>query len=164
MIRRLLFLAGLALTGPAAAQDFAIDTGWIDRCVAKPGNRMLCYGQASHDCVVANGGGPNMVLAACAEAETAHWDAVLNEAYARLLTLARQREADDLGYAPDTLEFALREVQRAWIGYRDATCAHALSLAAPFGSAAGPAYQHCMGRQTARQYFELLDLQQAYRG
>ena len=124
---------------------------------------MLCVGRAAEECTQPHGGGgPNIVLAACHEAEFVFWDGALNEAFQDLLRLARLREAEDLGYAPDNLDIALREMQRAWIGYRDATCGNALALRAPFGSAAGVAYQACMSRQTARQYFELRGMRRSY--
>lgn len=159
MIRALTIIA---LATPALAQDFTVDAHWIDRCIGVQENPMICVGVAAEMCTQSNGGGPNMVVAACHEAEAAEWDRALNEAYQDLLRLAREREAMDLGYAHDNLGIALKEVQLAWIGYRDATCANALTLAAPFGSAAGPAYQACISRQTARQYFELREMRQAY--
>ena len=155
-------LAVIALATPATAQTFEIDAHWIDRCIGVQDNPMICVGMAAERCTQENGGGPNMVLAACHEAEAAEWDRALNEAYQDLRRLARDREAMDLGYAPDNLGIALQEMQLAWIGFRDATCGNATALAAPFGSAAGPAYHACMARETARQYFELRRMRPLY--
>ena len=147
---------------PANSQDFAIDDHLIDRCLAIQDNPMICVARQAEECIERNGGGPNMVLAACYEAEAAVWDRALNSAYRDLQRYAREREAADVGYEPDALINSLRDMQRAWIAYRDATCANALALARPFGSAAGPAGTKCRMIETARQFFALNDLRQDY--
>lgn len=152
----------MASASSAWAQDFVVDGHWIDRCLGVQDNPMICVGQAAHDCAQKNGGGTNIVLGACHEAEAAFWDRALNEAYQHLLRLARDREGQDLGYAPDNLQIALQEMQLAWIGYRDASCGNAIALAAPFGSAAGPAYHSCVSEHTARQHFILRGLRRDY--
>ena len=156
----LLLVIGLA--PPVAAQDFTIDAHLIDRCLPLHDNPMACVGRQADACILRNGNGPNMVVGACFEAEAAVWDAWLNTAYRDLVRLARDREAADMGYEEGNLQIALQEMQRAWITYRDASCGNALTLAAPFGSAAGPAYYECMTEHTARQYFILRGLRQAY--
>ncbi len=156
------FLVLILLAMPAAAQDFSIDRHLIDRCLAIQENPMNCVGRQADECVQRNGGGPNSVLAACREAEAAAWDLTLNAEYRDLQRLAREREAEDLGYAPQSLIIGLREMQRAWITYRDATCDNALALAKPFGSAAGPAGAECLMVETARQFFALNNLRGDY--
>ena len=123
---------------------------------------MVCVGRAAQTCADNHGAGPNMVYAACFEAEAAYWDAALNDAYNDLKGLAADRQSWDVGYQPDALVTALRDMQRAWITYRDATCANAVAIAAPFGSAAGPAGAECRVVQTARQYFVLRGMRQDY--
>ena len=66
---------------PAFAQNFEIDPHLIDRCFPIVDDPMLCVGREAYDCIWENGGGPNMVLGACYEAEAAVWDDFLNEAY-----------------------------------------------------------------------------------
>lgn len=147
---------------PLSAQDFKIDRHNIDRCLAIQDDPMLCVGREAYACILDNEGGPNMVLAACHEAEAAAWDDALNEAYRDLMILARDREGWDVGYEAGSLVNALRDMQRAWVVYRDKSCGNAAALAAPFGSAAGPAFAECQMEQTARQYFELRGLRQDY--
>ncbi len=155
-------LLGAVLATPVAAQDFSVDDHLIDRCIAVHDNPMICVGREAEECVLRNGGGPNMVLTACFEAETAVWDDGLNEAYRHLVTLAKDREGWDVGYEEGVLVDALRDMQRAWIDYRDASCDNAAALTAPFGSAAGPAITKCLMFHTARQYFVLRGLRQDY--
>ncbi|WP_306154969.1 lysozyme inhibitor LprI family protein [Roseovarius sp. MMSF_3281] len=161
-MRVILVLLGMAAALPVVAQDFAVDGHRIDRCIAIQDDPMLCVGREAYDCIEANGGGPNMVLAACHEAEAVFWDAALNRAYQHLVYLAREREAGDVGYEAGALVTALRDMQRAWMVYRDASCDNALALAKPFGSAAGPAFAECQMVQTARQYFVLRGMRQDY--
>ena len=158
-------LAVAALIGaPAAAQDLAIDAHRIDRCLgAYADTPMFCVGREAQDCIDRNGAGADMIVGACFQAEAAFWDGFLNRQYRDVLSLAKAREAGDEGYAPDNLTTAVRDMQRGWIAYRDATCDHALALARPFGSAAGPAVGKCLMEQTARQVFVLTDLAQEYR-
>jgi uncharacterized protein YecT (DUF1311 family) len=157
-----LIVAVWLLATPLQAQEFTIDAHRIDRCLAVQDDPMVCVGRAAETCVENRGGGPDMVHAACLQAELDFWDGSLNNAYAHVLDRAREREAADLGYEPGSLITALRQMQRSWIVYRDATCDHALALAAPFGSAAGPAFNECMMVQTARQNFVLRDMRFAY--
>lgn len=147
---------------PVQAQHFTVDAHMIDRCLPVHDSPMSCVGIAADTCVENYGGGPNMVHAACIDAEFAYWDGALNSAYAHILGLARERETMDLGYAPESLVNALREMQRSWIVYRDATCHHMVALDTPFGSAAGLSYAECMMFETARQNFVLRDLRFAY--
>ena len=165
-MKHLLILAVclLPVAFEARAQDFTIDPHLIDRCLAINGETpMRCVGRQADACILRNDGGPNMVLSACMEAEAAVWDEILNRTFARVLEHARAQEGFDIGYQPDQLTNALRSMQRAWIEYRDATCDHELSRAFPFGSAAGPAANGCLMRETARQVFQLQFIERSYR-
>ena len=132
-MKRVAILLGVAMAAPLAAQEIAIDGHRIDRCLAIHEEPALCVGREAYDCIVRNGGGADMVIAACQEAEGMFWDRALNEAYGDLLRLARGREASDAGDRPGALVHGLREMQRAWIAYRDATCNAAMARARPFG-------------------------------
>lgn len=155
---------GLMVAQPAQADRFAIDPHLIDRCLGiNDHTPMACVGRQSDACIERNGGGPNMVVSVCQEAEAEVWDGFLNNVYAELLNLVRAEQDMDVGYTPDQLSDAVRDMQRAWIVYRDATCRVDLARAAPFGSAAGPAINGCLMRETARQYFQLNDIGWGYR-
>lgn len=124
---------------------------------------MACVGRQADACIQRNGNGPDMVIAVCQENEAAFWDDFLNRNYAELLKLVYIEERMDVGYAPNQLSDAVRDMQRAWIVYRDATCGVDLARAQPFGSAAGPATTACMMRETARQVFQLNYIAGQYR-
>ena len=160
-MRWIALILGLGWAAPLMAQDLAIDGHRIDRCIAVQ-DQMFCVGLEAQDYIDRNGSGADMVIAACRLAEADFWDGALNEAYGHLLHLAREKEAEDLGYDAGALTAALRDMQRGWIAYRDAACAHATALAKPFGTAAGPAFADCKMQETARQYFVLRDLRQDY--
>ncbi len=156
-------LAIIALASPAAAQSIPVDAHRIDRCLGVMDHPMSCVGVAADECIAENGNGPNVIVAACHFGESDFWDAALNDVYADVLALAADRETDDLGYTPGALTNALRDMQRKWIDFRDATCAHAVELAKPFGSAAGAAEAECVSYQTAQQYFALRGIWHDYR-
>lgn len=163
MIRRALALCLLA--GTAQAQDFTIDPAAIDACRAQFSDTpMVCAGQEAEACVDRYGGGPNMVVSACQALELAYWDDALNARYATLQDLAQAEETGEFQFEPEQLSKGVRDIQRTWISYRDARCGHALARAKPFGSAAGPAINGCLLRETARQVFELERLSREYRG
>ncbi|MCD9146241.1 lysozyme inhibitor LprI family protein [Pseudophaeobacter flagellatus] len=147
---------------PVFAQDFKIDPHLIDRCFPIVDDPMLCVGREAYDCIFRNGGGPNMVLGACYEAEAAVWDDFLNEAYRDLMSLAHDLESSDSGWETGVLVNTLRGMQRSWIVYRDARCANAVALAKPFGSRASAASAFCQMEETARQYFVLRGMRKDY--
>lgn len=154
----------IAFAAPAAAQDFSIDAHLIDRCLGRHDeDPMFCVGLQADACIERNAGGPDMVISACRDAETVVWDGALNRTYARVLEHAKAHEAGDMGYEPGQLTTALREMQLAWMGYRDATCGHTVERAKPFGSGAGPAISNCALRETARQVFQLNYIERSYR-
>lgn len=165
MIKAAALAFGLCLMGSSAsAQDFTIDAHLIDRCLGiNQDTPMFCVGQQARACYDDYGGGADMVLAACLEAEAAYWDGALNQVYQEVLALVEREQNMDIGYLPDQLTDATRAMQRAWIAYRDATCGLDLARAFPFGSAAGPASGECMMRETARQYFQLQRIARSYR-
>lgn len=147
-----------------SAQDFSIDPHLIDRCLGiNLDTPMACVGVQARVCYDDYGGGADMVLGACLEAEAAYWDGALNGVYQELLVLVEQEQNIDVGYQPNQLTDAARAMQRSWISYRDATCGLDLARAYPFGSAAGPASGECLLHETARQYFQLQRIAGTYR-
>lgn len=150
--------SGLALS---QSDDFLFEPERIEACLAgKEGaNRLSCAGDAANHCMDANEGGSSTVgMGACLDKELAWWDARLNEVYRDLSKRERSddEEAEAGGWnAPKKLP-ALKEMQRAWITYRDALCEHE-AVQWGGGTGAGPAYLSCLMGETARQYFVLAD-------
>ncbi len=81
--------------------------------------------------------------AECYRRETAAWDRLLNDSYARLRDLLDQKQSRKL-----------RDMQRAWLAARDQTCAFYDTLIR--GSMAVPAAAACMNRETARRALLLM--------
>jgi uncharacterized protein YecT (DUF1311 family) len=81
---------------------------------------------------------------ACIEREQAVWDDILNESYRRLRA---KLDADQ--------QVKLRDMQRAWIASRDATCHFYWDYYQ--GTMASPMGAYCMDRETARRALFLLD-------
>ena len=75
-----------------------------------------CVTDAANDCQTLPGGSTTIGIVDCLSAETAVWDAILNEEYAKARSLF-----DDVG--GEDLTISLRDAQRAWIAFRDADCA-----------------------------------------
>ncbi|MDO5631433.1 MAG: lysozyme inhibitor LprI family protein [Paracoccus sp. (in: a-proteobacteria)] len=156
MLRPALISIATLITLPASAQDArSYDPEILPACLAQRqgDDRMACIGLAADACSDSSTAG----MVQCLSAEAADWDARLNDAYQVLLTDARQAdtEARDLGSTAASMEKTLREMQRSWITFRDASCAYA---AAQFqgGTAAGPAVADCAMQLTARQAILLM--------
>ena len=148
----LILLALLALAPPAAAQDLAVDEAAVRACfdaAAVGETRPRCLGRASDRCQDAPGGATTPGIAACIAAETAVWDAILNEEYRA--TRAALASGDPA--LPD----ALRDAQRLWIAYRDAECALAHARWAD-GTVRGIVAANCLLVFTAERAAELRDM------
>lgn len=121
---RLLFLC-LMLAAPAAAQTYDVDRDFVLACfdaMAGDGDAPDCIGAAAEHCMERSQGGYSTAgMGACAAAETAIWDEMLNQVYGDLRADMR---AIDIDAGPDALSRAdaLRDAQRAWIAFRDADC------------------------------------------
>lgn len=156
-------LAGLG--SPASAALAEEDDGLIFDIAATEACLATARGTARRDCIGASAGAcmeANMLgattvgMAGCADKELSWWDARLNSAYAALMAHERKADAEFAApYAPSRAE-ALRDMQRAWIVWRDATCAYERSLWGG-GSGGGPATVMCVLHLTAEQTFYLQD-------
>jgi len=82
----------------------------------------------------------------CSDEETGHWDRRLNAAYGGIMRDSR--------WGADT-KALLREAQRAWIAYRDRSCAAGGELAAEGGTLARIVTADCVARLTADRATEL---------
>lgn len=157
--------AGLALLAapPAPAQSkgdgLRFDPGLIRSCLESGGWRD-CIGVAAEACMQATPGGHSTAgMGGCLGAEAEWWDARLNDHYQTLR--ARERAADaeappipGMPPRPSGAE-ALRELQRAWIAWRDATCFYE-ELQWWGGTGASSAGAACRMRLTAEQTLTLM--------
>ncbi|SEM83510.1 Uncharacterized conserved protein YecT, DUF1311 family [Loktanella fryxellensis] len=146
---------------PALAQDLLFDDAATRACVAQAEGsaRMDCVGRSAEACMTDNVGGDSTIgMGGCLSLEWEMWDAGLNAAYADLLTLYTANDAQaavDSPNAPKQVP-ALRDMQRAWIGYRDARCAFEVAKWGG-GTGQGPASAQCRMLVTAEQTFVLRD-------
>mgnify|MGYP002622176764 CR=1 FL=1 len=124
-MRVLLALGLVALAFPAAAEGLKFSPRAVETCLEQGGWRD-CIGTAANACMEETEGGyttPGM--AGCLDAEREYWDGELNAAYGELRARAQQFDADPpiegLPPRPSSVD-ALRDMQRAWIAFRDAEC------------------------------------------
>ncbi len=88
----------------------------------------------------------------CLGEELDWWDARLNAAYQERLAQSRDADAGmaDIGATAPSQADALRDMQRAWIAYRDASCYYERSRWGG-GTGGGPAISACLMHQTGQQ-------------
>ena len=151
---------------PAHAQELVFSMRATDACLAgaTPGTEAACVGQSTEQCMIdSEGGGSNLGAGACYGKEAEAWDARLNDWYREALRAARAADADMTGmsFTPPSQEEALRQMQRAWIGFRDAKCDHVYSLFQG-GTGGGPASADCLMRETASQALYLRQILEEY--
>lgn len=104
---------------------------------AAPRNAESCIGVVANACQQ-KGDTSTAGMIECQAREAAVWDVRLNAAYKKALA----------GAEPDVAE-GYRKVQRAWIAYRDASCAQPRVVYK--GTMAGPMSAYCVMEMTARQ-------------
>jgi uncharacterized protein YecT (DUF1311 family) len=147
------------IAAPVPAQELVFDIAPTRDCLADTRfeDRALCAGRAAEACMEANpGGGSTYGMGFCLDQEWRWWDSELNTIYAQLMPLERAGDAANAaggGLAPARAE-ALRRMQRAWIDWRDASCAY-VGTQWDGGTGAGPAATACLVDMTARQALAL---------
>ncbi|WP_371157774.1 lysozyme inhibitor LprI family protein [Jannaschia sp. 2305UL9-9] len=142
-----------ALTTGAAAQDLIFSAQPTESCLSIASDPGRCIGASADQCMTETPGGETTVgMGGCLWAEAQYWDTRLNRAYTGLRALEQQADADDASYGLTTASRAdaLRDMQRAWIAFRDATCAYEATQWGG-GTGAGPASNACWMMQTGRQ-------------
>ncbi len=156
-----LTLAALPVTTPAVAQDIVFDESLSQSCYYESGvvdgdgyPASDCVGVSANACQDATPDGSTTIgIGFCLRAEYAFWDEMLNEAYGTLRNRLKENDANRGDGAPSQVD-ALRDMQRAWITYRDAACAFERSLWAN-GSGASIGQISCLMNETAGQLFVL---------
>lgn len=155
-----LFVAGM----PASAQDMVFSPSETETCLAGLGEGQdaeACVGESARVCMEINEGGYSTVgIGACLNRELEYWDARLNAAYHQVRKSAKATDAEmkEIGSSVASQADALRDMQRAWITFRDAACDYERSLWGG-GTGGGPATVACHMQHTARQtmYLEAQD-------
>ena len=143
------------LAVPAAAQEVPFDSATLEACLAE-GAGADCIGRGAAACMEGDFGGSNASMSLCWRVEGDWWDAELNRTYAALIELRTERDDElrELGSAAPPTVHTLREMQRAWIAFRDAACAYEFAQWSG-GTGGNPAHAACAMRLTAEQTLAL---------
>ncbi len=152
--------------GSVDAQDLTYSNAGTEACVyAQPGHaaQQACVGVSANACMADSDMGDTTVgMSGCLSYELDYWDARLNTAYRSLMKRAKSQDAEmrELGSSAPSLEQGLREMQRAWIPWRDSTCDFERAQWGG-GTGGGPATYSCLLRLTGAQalYLEHTPLQ-----
>ena len=144
------------------AQEVQFSSGATADCVGEAANqdaKRSCVGTSAQHCMGATPDGSTTVgMMGCLDGERSYWDQRLNRAYKSLRAKAEELDAEmeELGSAAPKTAPALRDMQRAWISYRDATCDFERSQWGG-GTGGGPATLSCLMRLTGEQALYLED-------
>jgi uncharacterized protein YecT (DUF1311 family) len=145
-----LVVAALSVSPTLAQNDkqYAADTTAIEDCVksAAPAGKPTsaaerCIGSISGPCL--SDAKSTADQNACIDRERKVWDDILNESYRRLREKLNGKQ-----------QGKLRDMQRAWIASRDATCRFYWDYYQ--GTMASPMSAACVNRETARRALFLL--------
>lgn len=145
----LLSLAGAAAAAPASHQA-ADDSNTVQDCVKTAAGADVdyvkaerCIGVVANPCLDGDKAASTAAMNACIDRERSVWDDILNETYRRL---GEKLDAEQ--------KAKLRDMQRAWIASRDASCHFYWDYYK--GTIASPMASSCVNRETARRALFLL--------
>ena len=158
-----LLVCGIVLMfgSQAHAQEMVYSPAATEACfadIAEGQNPESCIGVSALVCMDANEGGLSTVgMGGCLNRELEYWDARLNDVYHRVRAAAKATDAEmqEIGSSVASQADAMRDMQRAWIAYRDTTCEYERTMWGG-GTGGGPATVACHMKLTAKQalYFE----------
>ncbi|WP_339639455.1 lysozyme inhibitor LprI family protein [uncultured Sulfitobacter sp.] len=156
---RSILLACAFLAGPVAAQDITYSDAATAECLAGAEeftDQRNCIGLSSNLCMEAPGGYTTYGMGGCLDAELSFWDGLLNENYRARMVQSKSADEDAALYQPElpSQAEALRDMQRAWITFRDAACDYERSQWGG-GTGGGPATLACLMQMTAEQALRL---------
>lgn len=146
-------LLAVLCAGPVAAQDLVYSEQPTGACLAAGAvPAAVCVGRSAEACINATEDGKTtMGMIGCYDRERVYWDGRLNVAYGVAMTEARRMDvATEGARGVASREEALREMQRAWLPFRDRKC-HYARTAWGGGSGGGPATVSCLMTETAKQ-------------
>lgn len=154
--------AVLTASAAFAQDDLLFDIRHTQSCLLDADSfddKRGCIGASANLCMGANDlGSSTYGMGGCLSFEAEWWDGQLNAAYKKLMRREKSDDVDADGYGDNIPKKApaLRDMQRAWIPYRDATCAYEYSQWGG-GTGGGPASVACVMRLTAEQALYLQD-------
>lgn len=127
--------------------DTAMFADCLDKIDPSTGTAEACIGSVADRCMELPGGASTLGMNECFRRETRLWDNMLNRDYRAIKTLQPGEE------------FAkLRDVQRAWIAFRDLKCRY--PYVAIKGTMASTLAASCMNTETARRAIDLMHWRQ----
>ena len=149
----------LLFTPMALAQQLPFSPEATEACLAKavlPSEEEACIGTSANLCIDTPDGYTTVGMGFCLGYERDYWDGRLNAAYSQLMEYETANDAEmaKIGATVPSTVNALREMQRAWIGFRDRACAYELSQWGG-GSGGGPAVANCHMVMTGQQALRL---------
>jgi len=156
---RAALLACALLAGPVAAQEITYSDAATAECLAGAQeftDQRACIGLSSNLCMEAPGGYSTYGMGGCLDAELTFWDGLLNENYRARMVQSKSADEDAALYQPElpSQAEALRDMQRAWITFRDAACDYERSQWGG-GTGGGPATLACLMQMTGEQALRL---------
>lgn len=158
-------LVGSLMMAPSLQADPVFTPDATDTCVKEAyatspglsGHAVLdCVGRAAAVCMMTPGGDTTIGMMECLEGERGYWDARLGAAYADGMSIAREQDTEmrELGSAAASIAERLRDLQQAWIAFRNASCLYEQAQWMG-GTGGGPATMACHMHETARQALKL---------
>lgn len=137
------------LPSAALAQFVNFDIAPTAECLAQERSNS-CIGRAANACMEnSETGYSTNGMSTCTDQEMAWWDDRLNAIYRESIEKLTALDTESPEYAPAQAD-ALKNMQRAWIPFRDAKCEF-VATEWMGGSGAGPATIWCLMDETARQ-------------
>jgi uncharacterized protein YecT (DUF1311 family) len=142
---------------PLSAQDLSFTPEPTEACLYNTPHgtgKSQCIGRAASDCMSSAEGQTTMGMGFCLDAELSYWDDMLNSGYQQLRAAMQASDSE----LPSTLAIQadqLRDMQRAWISFRDARCSFEASQWQG-GTGASPAFLGCMMTMTGEQALYLM--------
>ncbi|PIE15203.1 MAG: hypothetical protein CSA68_07585 [Rhodobacterales bacterium] len=166
-MRALACLAFLAT--PAVAEDDLLVRyrGAIDACYQQASESqavLACQSRLAAPCMEQEPDGSSTHgMVACIHAETLFWDEKLNAEYRVTMRMMREQDSADRAARPELAqrEERLRAAQRAWLTYRDASCAFDDILWGE-GSMRKIAKVSCLSSMTAGRTVDLISIRETF--
>ncbi len=157
MIKSLTIAATFIFFGAAlSAQELVFSMEATDSCLAVNNNldaQESCIGTSAQMCMQNTTGGQSTVgMGGCLDAEREQWDGRLNATYQQVMASEKAEDAEmaDIGASVPNRANALRDMQRAWIIYRDMRCTYVRAQWGG-GTGGGPATLDCLMNMTGQQ-------------